>query len=109
MGWQFWRRESGPTAVDATLRDLIMSRFDLTAVEIDKLSVLRRAGKFAGRPVTRLRVFDPSLLNSELGDVTIYEHLDTQAQAVCFEGHAEKGRPINLHARACQEETAKAA
>ncbi len=109
MGWQFWRRASGPTAVDETLRDLIMSRFELTAVDIDKLSVLRRAGKFAGRPVTRLRVFDPSLLNGELGDVRTYEQLDIQAQAVCFEGHTEKGRAIDLNARGCMEETAPAA
>ncbi len=109
MGWQFWRREPGPTAVDDTLRDLIMSRFDLTTVDIDKLSVLRQAGNFAGRPVIRLRVYDPSLLNGEAGDISTYLQLDEQAQAVCFEGHTEKGRPISLNARACMEKTAKAA
>ncbi len=109
MGLKFWRRDPGPTAVDETLRDLIMNRFKLTAVDIDKLSVLRRAGNFVGRPVTYLRVYDPSLITGEPGDVSRYRDLDTQAQAVCFEGHTEKGRSINLHARACLEETAKAA
>ena len=109
MGWQFWRRDPGPAAVDETLRVLIMSRFNLTAVDIDKLLVLRRAGIFVGRPVIRLRVYDPTLLNGEVSEITKFLDLDTQAQAVCFEGHTEKGRPINLNARACQEKTAIAA
>ena len=109
MGLKFWQREPGPTEVDATLRDLLMNRFNLTAVDIDKLLVLRRAGIFVGRPVIRLRVYDPTLLNGEVSEITKFLDLDTQAQAVCFEGHTEKGRPINLNARACQEETAKAA
>ena len=106
MGWKFWQRESGPTAVDAVLRDLIMSRFSLTAGDIDKLSVLRQAGQYVGRPVTRLRVYDPSLLNGESGDVSAYQDLDTQTQAVCFEGHAEKDSSINLIARDCMEKAA---
>ena len=104
MNWRFWRRKSGPSAVDAALRVLLISRFSLTTVEIKKLSVLRRIGEFVGRPVTYLRVYDPSLLTGELGDVRTYQDLDTQAQAVCFEGHAEKGRSINLIVRACVEE-----
>ena len=109
MGWQFWRRESGPQAVDATLRDLIVNRFDLTESDIGKLSMMQRAGNFSGRPVTRLRIYDPSMLNAEVSDVRKFVHLDTEAQAVCFEGHIEKGRPTNLNARGCMEETAKAA
>ncbi len=106
MGWQFWQRESGPTAVDAALRDLITNKFSLTTVDIDRLSVLRQAGQYVGRPVTRLRVYDPSLLNGELKDVSTYEDLDSQAQAVCFEGHVEKDRSINLIARDCMEKVA---
>ena len=109
MGLKFWQREPGPTAVDETLRDLIMNRFKLTAVDIDKLSVLRRVGNYVGRPVTRLRVYDPALLNGEVGEVRTYRHLDAQAQAVCFEGHTENGRPVSLNARGCKEEIAKAA
>ena len=109
MGLKFWRREPGPTAVDETLRDLIISRFSLTAVDIDKLSVLRRAGNYVGRPVTRLRVYDPALLNGEVGEVRKFLDLDAQPQAVCFEGHTEKGRPVSLNARACLEKTATAA
>ena len=109
MGWQFWRSEPGPKAVDGKLRDLIMSRFNLSVVDIDKLSVIRRSGKFAGRPVTRLRVYDPSLLNGDAGDVSTYIHLDEQVQAVCFEGYDEKGRAMELNARGCMEETANAA
>ena len=109
MGWQFWRSEPGPKAVDGKLRDLIMSRFNLSAVDIDKLSVIRRSGKFAGRPVTRLRVYDPSLLNGDAGGVSTYMHLDEQAQAVCFEGYDEKGRAMELNARGCMEEIANAA
>lgn len=109
MGWQFWRSEPGPAAVDEKLRDLIMNRFNLSAVDIDKLSVLRRSGKFAGRPVTRVRVYDPSLLKGDTGDINTFLHLDEQAQAVCFEGHTEKGRTMDLNARGCMEETATAA
>lgn len=109
MGWQFWQRESGPGPVDAKLHDLIMSRFNLSTVEIDRLSVLRRAGNFAGRPVTRLRVYDPSLLSGDADDVRTYRHLDAQAQAVCFEGHTERGRAVDLSARGCLEESVKAA
>ncbi len=90
MGWQFWRKDPGPATVDGELRDEIISRFKLTVAEIDKLSVLRRAGTFVGRPVTRLRVYDPSMLNGEPEEVKKFLHLDTQAQAVCFEGHSEK-------------------
>ena len=106
MGWQFWRRDPGPAAVDKTLRELITSRFKLTDGDVDNLSVLRRSGNFAGRPVTRLRVYDPSLLSGDVGEVRKFLHLDEQAQAVCFEGHTEKGRPVNLNARGCMEKAA---
>ena len=109
MGWQFWRQEPGPTAVDTVRRDLIMNRFRVAAVRVDKLSVLRQAGKFVGRPVTHVRAYDPSLLNGELGEVTAYQHLDTQPQAICFEGHAEKDLSISLSAKGCMEKTTTAA
>ena len=109
MGWQFWRKDPGPATVDEALRDAIMSHFKLTVAEIDKLSVLRRAGTFVGRPVTRLRVYDPSLLNGEPEAVKTFLHLDTQAQAICFEGHSEKDRPISLNPKACLEKHTTAA
>ena len=109
MGWQFWRREPGPKAIDSNLRNLIMSRFGLTAIDVDKLSVIKRSGTFAGRPVTRIRVYNPSLVDESLGSVNAYKHLDVQDNALCFEGHSEKGRETDLTARACVEETSIAA
>ena len=100
--------------IDAHSRDRPAGEFagspqDRQLVDIDKLSVLRRSGKFAGRPVTRVRVYDPSLLKGDTGDINTFLHLDEQAQAVCFEGHTEKGRTMDLNARGCMEETATAA
>lgn len=109
MGLRFWKSEPGPAAIDSKLRELITNRFKLSTGEIDKLSVLRRAGKFAGRPVTRLRVYDPSLIDGDAAQVSKFLDLDAQSQAVCFEGHDEKGRAMDLNARGCMEEAAPAA
>ena len=99
MAWQFWRGRSGPKSLALDLRGSVMSVSDLGPEELDHLLIMRSGGTYAGRPVTRVRVYDPSLVTGDEGDVRTYRHLDAQHQAICFEGHVEKDGSIYMHDR----------
>lgn len=88
----FWRGR-GPTALSPKLRNAVIDRFNLTEKAIDALKMIQKNGRFAGRKVTHIRVFDPSIVS---GEVTRYGHLDGLKQSIRFTGRIEQGGTLYL-------------
>jgi hypothetical protein len=93
MLWQFWLRGRGPTPLSDKVRHAIVDRYRTTDENVAKLSMIRKSGKFAGRKVTHIRVFDPSEITS---DITNYSDLDTDQSSVRYVGRIEKGGYLYL-------------
>ena len=96
MRWVFWRKAPRPVQLSAELRDALRVRFEVPAAEAGKLTCVEQHSIFAGRPVTRLRIYDSNLLNGDRSLIAKYDDLDAQEQAIVFEGHVEKDGGMDL-------------
>jgi len=83
----FWRGQ-GPTSLTPKVREAVIDRFRLTENAADELKMIQKRGKFAGRSVTHVRVFDHSKV---AGVIARYAHLDDAKGAIRFYGRIEKG------------------
>ena len=109
MRWQFWRKAPSPVQLSSELRDALRGRFAVPAAEAERLTCVEQQSLFAGRPVTRLRIYEPNLLNADPSLIVRYEDLDAQQQAIHFEGHVEKDGSMDLIDRRTQSPLAPAA
>ena len=80
------------------VRTNLMSGFNLGPESLAKLCALETNGRFAGRKVRLVRVFDPSLISSGVASKLKYQDLEKAGDrgALRFEGHAELNGPIYL-------------
>jgi hypothetical protein len=93
MNWQFWVRHRGPTTLSEQVRSAIVDRFRMTDEIVDKLSMIRKRGKFAGRKVTHIRVFDSSVLTTA---VSTYSDLDSDQSPIRYAGRIDRGGYLYL-------------
>jgi hypothetical protein len=80
---------SKPKAVPEAIRSALREKLGTDSRQLDQCQALERGGRYAGRKVRHVRVFDPRLLKGLTGPVT-YVALDTQKAAIVFEGHFEQ-------------------
>lgn len=78
-----------PKAVPEAIRSALREKLGSDARQLDQCQALERNGRYAGRKVRHIRVFDPRLLKGLTGPVS-YAALDTQKAAIVFEGHFEQ-------------------
>lgn len=88
MPWQFWLRGRGPGPLSQQVRNAIVDRYSTTDDIVGKLTMIRKSGKFAGRKVTHVRVFDATV-----HDIAIsrYSDLDTDQESIRYTGRIEQG------------------
>jgi hypothetical protein len=96
MEWKFW--DKSPRPLPGSVIDALVSQFSLTSPALDKLSLLQKAGHFAGRAVRDIRVYDPALLGDGGATTKRFEDLQepSRRKAVLFEGHIEKEGTVVL-------------
>ena len=89
----FWRK-SGPKELPVSVKTALMSQFRLDSQTVDKMRFLANAGRFAGRQVQFIRVFDPALISHGAAAEVKFNDLQLEAgghrKALLFEGHIEK-------------------
>ena len=97
MNLLFWT-SSKPRRLTDVLRNNLVSRFHLGPESLEKLRFLGKSGKFAGRSVHLIRIFDPALASTG-GTATLkYQDLEGASDRglLRFEGHIEKDGPVVL-------------
>lgn len=80
---------SKPKAVPEAIRSALREKLGSDSRQLDQCQALERSGRYAGRKVRHVRVFDPRLLKGLTGPVS-YAVLDAQKAAIIFEGHFEQ-------------------
>lgn len=96
MKWKFWDRFS--QVLPPSVTNSLVSQFRLELPALGKLSLLQKAGAFAGRPVRLIRVYDPALLGDGGAATKRFDDLQEpgRRKAVLFEGHIEKEGSVVL-------------
>ena len=79
----------GPRELSLAVQNVLVYRFHLDPQYLKRLRMLEKPGSFAGKPVRRLRIFDPSILAGETTSAMQYEELSSSEKrgALLFEGH----------------------
>ena len=93
----FWT-SSKPRQLTDAVRNSLVSQFHLGPESLDKLRLLGKNGKYAGRSVHLIRVFDPALVANGGAVPLKYQDLQEAADrgSLRFEGHIEKDGPVHL-------------
>lgn len=89
-----FHRTPGPRPLPPEVRQALVSRFYVAQDRVKQLLCIEREGRYAGRPVRYVRVFDPSLVCGE--SATIRQFEDAVGRCLQFEGRLEKQRPPRL-------------
>jgi hypothetical protein len=94
MNLLFWIGSKSRELTGA-IRTNLVSEFHLGPESLAKLSALETNGKFAGRKVRFIRIFDPALLANGNASTLKYQDLQEPGdrQALRFEGHIERAHP----------------
>lgn len=98
MRWQFWQSPE-PEGLPESVRNALVSQFRLDPQEINQLRFLKKSGKFAGRPVQFIQIFDPRLVKTGAPGPLKYERLEGSSEfrsALLFGGHIEKTGEVYL-------------
>lgn len=96
--FDFFRKPASKT-LSATLRQSL-ERDGLPAAPDATLQVVESAGRYAGRKVTFIRIFDAARTQERGMDVRAYADLDAHPELVLRAGHVEKDGEITINWRA---------
>lgn len=88
---QLWRN-SGPREIPNNIREILESKYRLDSEAMGRLRLLEKSGKYAGRPVRFVRIFDMTQVPASPAVLLKYSSLDNgdYPKAVHFDGHIEK-------------------
>jgi hypothetical protein len=94
-------RNSSPQALPKEVRATLATQYRLDDEALNRLRLLEKSGKYAGRRVRFIRIIDSSLLTTNPGSPLKYSTLDSGdfRNALRFEGHIEKGGLVVLSDR----------
>jgi len=91
MRWQFWQNPA-PRKLSNKVKKSLLDQFQVGSPQVDDMRLLDKGGRFAGRRVRFIRIFDPSLiLGSTVGSLS-YDQLERardHGKSLLFEGHIE--------------------
>lgn len=98
MSWQFWQSPK-PKSVPEEIRNALVSQFRMRPQDIEPLRILRKSGKFAGRSVRYVQIFDPGSIKNGASRSLKFAQLDVGGEfrnALLFGGHVEKDGAVYL-------------
>jgi erythromycin esterase-like protein len=91
----FWQR-AGVVPVSLKVRSLLAEKRGVTDDGSGKLRMIEEGGRYADRPVTYFRVFDPE--TAARAKVVPHCYADLGADLVAYAGHVERDGTIVLNA-----------
>ncbi len=103
--FDFFRKPAAKTP-SANLRQSLERDGLLATRDAASLQVVESAGRYAGRKVTFIRVFDAARTQERGVDVRAYTDLDPHLDLVLRAGHVEKDGEITINWRAPATEVA---
>jgi hypothetical protein len=92
MQWLFWQHPVPQKLSDRVKKSLI-AEFPLDPQVVDKMLSMSKKGRFAGRQVRYMRIFDPALVQESEAATLTYDNLQraqVHGKSLLFEGHTEK-------------------
>ena len=95
MHWPLWPPRRA-RRLSRTLQRALASHFHLSLEEMADLRYLSRPGSLLGRPLRRVLIFNPALLNQGVERINRYNDLWAQGQAVIFEGHIDSDGTVHV-------------
>lgn len=103
-------RKPGPSKLPKNICDVLASQYRLDTQAMSRLRLLEKSGKYAGRPVSFIRIIDPALLTTDANVPLKYAALDNGGykNAVQFEGHIEKQGLVLLNDRRSKQNQSNA-
>jgi hypothetical protein len=106
---QFWRN-SGPREIPNNIREILESKYRLDSEAMGRLRLLEKSGKYAGRQVRFVRIFDMTQVPVNTPVPLKYCTLDSGdlPSAVHFDGHIEKQGLVLLNDRRARKGQANA-
>ena len=94
LQWQFWK--SGKRELTPELKKALLSEFHLDEEAAGKLHFVQKRGKFAGRSVTHICIFDAiAVPNSDSSSIT-YDEVVSVPEGALFTVYIEKDGVIYL-------------
>ncbi len=92
MRWYFWQKPV-PQELSDQVRKTLTAQYHLDSHRLDELRVSSKNGRYSGRQVKYIRIFDPYLIEDGEAASLSYDDLEEtngQHKALLFEGHIEK-------------------
>ncbi len=88
---RLWHREG--REVSHNIRDALVEEFDLEPEVAARMRAAEKRGRYAGRRVTYVMIYDPTKLSGERED---YDSLRSLRNGVDFAGRIETGGSVHL-------------
>lgn len=104
MWWRPWQRRR-PGRLPDKVREALQSQYGLDTQSTEGLLCVERPGKFSGRRVRNIRIFDPALVGDGGKSVRTYNDLLVHRRALLFEGHIERDGSVRLSDRRAPKST----
>lgn len=104
----WWRRlwpQRQPGKLSDKARSTLESQYAFDSKSTEGLLCLEKPGKFSGRRVRNIRIFDPTLVRNGGKSVRTYDDLLVHRRALLFEGHIEKDGSVRLSDRRVPKST----
>lgn len=95
MRWPFRRREAS-RVLRAAIRVAITDQFELPAEVLSRLGCIEKAGRYSGRPVMYICIFDRTLVPEGGRAIRKWDDVMAHGEALLFEGHIEKDGSVKL-------------
>ena len=100
MHWKFWQQ---PVSRELPLpvKTTVMSQFDLASQSVDLMRYSEQPGRFGGKKVRRIRIFDPATFSSGPTAIARYHQFQLAGDrtALLFEGRIDLDGQVVLFDR----------
>jgi hypothetical protein len=85
-----WLGGEGPKDIPTLVYVYLMTTFEVPAEKLTVLRSLLKAGFWDGKPVTFIRIYEPSA-SEEARQIKDFTSLDKHPDLILYEGYGEKG------------------
>ena len=105
--WRFWNGKSHELELSKNLKELLVSAFKMDTLDVPKIRYVRKKGRYAGRSVQYVCLYDPVAVPARQIVPRKYDSLCNQEIGVLFNGRVEKDGSICLVDRRPGQSSAK--
>jgi len=95
MGRPF-KRQKVSRALPAAVQVALTEQFELPPRVVSQLGYIEKAGRFAGRPVRYICIFDRTLVPEGGRAIRTWDDVMAHREALLFEGHIERDGSVKL-------------